>query len=48
MIEALQKDGEVSEDDATRAMKELEAIVKGGGTKVDEIVAKKEEDIMTV
>ena len=48
MIEALEKDGDVGKDDAARAMKELEGIVKQGGEKVDVIVAKKEEDIMTV
>jgi len=35
-------------DDAARALKDLEAIVKDGVTKVDDMVAKKEEDIMKV
>ncbi len=48
MIDALQKDGDVGEDEADRARKELEEIVKGGGTKVDEIVGKKEADILEV
>ena len=48
MIDSLQKEGEVGEDDADRARKELEEIVKGGTGKVDEIVAKKEADILEV
>ncbi len=48
MIDALKKDGDVSEDDADRARKELEDIVKTGTQKVDEIVGKKEADILEV
>lgn len=48
MIDSLQKEGEVGEDDADRARKELEEIVKGGTAKVDEIVGKKETDIIEV
>ena len=48
MIDSLQKDGDVGEDDADRARKELEEIVKGGAQKVDTIVAKKETDILEV
>ena len=48
MIDSLQKEGEVGEDDADRARKELEEIVKGGTNKVDEIVTKKEADILEV
>jgi ribosome recycling factor len=48
MIDSLQKEGEVGEDDADRARKELEETVKGGTNKVDEIVAKKETDILEV
>ena len=48
MIGALEKDGDVGKDDAARALKELEAIVKTAGSKVDEIVASKEADIMKV
>ena len=48
MIDELEKSGDVGKDDAARALKELEAIVKDGGTRVDEIVANKEEDIMKV
>lgn len=48
MIDSLQKEGEVGEDDADRARKELEEVVKNGTSKVDDIVAKKEADIMEV
>ncbi|MEM7436722.1 MAG: ribosome recycling factor [Myxococcota bacterium] len=48
MVDSLQKDGDVGEDDADRARKELEEIVKGGTGRVDEIVAKKEADILEV
>ncbi|MEM7138960.1 MAG: ribosome recycling factor [Myxococcota bacterium] len=48
MVDSLRKDGDVGEDDADRARKELEEIVKGGTGRVDEIVAKKEADILEV
>jgi ribosome recycling factor len=48
MIDSLQKEGEVGEDDADRARKELEEVVKGGTNKTDEIVGKKEADILEV
>jgi ribosome recycling factor len=48
MIDSLQKEGEVGEDDADRARKELEEVVKNGTNKVDEIVGKKEADILEV
>jgi ribosome recycling factor len=48
MIDSLQKEGEVGEDDADRARKELEEIVKVGTQRVDEIVSKKEADILEV
>lgn len=48
MLDELEKSGDVGKDEAARALKDLEAIVKDAGTKVDEIVAKKEEDIMKV
>ena len=48
MIDSLQKEGEVGEDDADRARKELEDVVKAGTGKVDEIVGKKEADILEV
>jgi ribosome recycling factor len=48
MVDSLQKAGDVGEDDADRARKELEDLVKTATTKVDEIVAKKETDILEV
>ena len=48
MIDELQKEGEVGEDDADRARKELEEIVKAGTHRVDDIVGKKEVDILEV
>lgn len=48
MLDELEKSGDVGKDDAARALKDIEAIVKDGVTKVDEMVAKKEEDIMKV
>ena len=47
-IETLKKEGEVGGDAADRAMKEVEAVVQAGGTRTDEIVAKKEKDVMAV
>ena len=48
MIDSLQKEGEVGEDDADRARKEFEEKVKVGTSRVDEIVGKKETDILEV
>jgi ribosome recycling factor len=48
MIDGLQKEGEVGKDDADRARKELEEAVKVGTNRVDEIVGKKEADILEV
>ena len=48
MIDSVQKEGDVGEDDADRARKELEEVVKVGTQKVDTIVTKKETDILEV
>jgi ribosome recycling factor len=48
MVDSLQEEGEVGEDDAERARKEVEEIVKAGTNRVDEIVSKKEADILEV
>ncbi len=48
LIDSLKKEGEVGEDDADRAKKELEEIVKTGSREADGIVAKKETDILEV
>lgn len=47
-IETLKKEGEVGGDAADRALKEVETIVQTGGSKTDEIVAKKEKDVMAI
>ncbi len=48
MIESLDKDGEVSGDDADRALKKVEDIVHEGVTAVDQIIATKEKEILAV
>jgi ribosome recycling factor len=48
MLEELCKDGEISEDARDRALKELQTQTDGGVGKVDEIVAKKEKELMEV
>ena len=48
MIDALQKDKEISEDDADRAKKSIEEVVKAAGGRVDELVSKKEADILEI
>ena len=48
MIDSLQKEGEVGADDAARARKVLEELVKSGTGKVEELVGKKEADILEV
>lgn len=48
LIDALVKDGEVSEDEGDLAWKKAEEIVSAGVKEVDAIVAQKEKDIMTV
>ena len=48
LIDALIKDGEVSEDEGDLAWKKAEEIVSAGVKEVDAIVAQKEKDIMTV
>lgn len=48
MIDQLVKDGDVPEDDGTKADKSCEDIVAAAVKHVDEIVASKEKDIMTV
>ena len=48
MFDAMQKDGDVGEDEADRGRKEMEEIVKAANVSVDELVAKKAEAIMAV
>ena len=48
ILETLKKEGEVSEDDQKAAMKKVEATVQEGNGVTDEIVAKKEKDVMAI
>ncbi|WP_437731340.1 ribosome recycling factor [Sorangium sp. So ce1335] len=48
MIETLEKDGEVSGDDADRAKKKVEDVVAEGTRQVDAVIAHKEKDILDV
>lgn len=48
MIDALDKDGEVSADDADRTKKKVEDIVADGIKHVDQVIASKEKDILEV
>lgn len=48
MLDGLVQSGDSGEDDVTRAMAKLEEIVKGGTSQVDDIVAKKEKDILEI
>ncbi len=48
MLEQLKKDGEVSEDDEGAGLKKMQASVDKTIAKVDEIVAKKEAEILEV
>ena len=44
----LAKDGEISDDDSAAGLKKMQASVDKGIAKVDEIVTKKEAEIMEV
>ncbi|MEZ4298609.1 MAG: ribosome recycling factor [Polyangiaceae bacterium] len=48
MLDTLDKDGDVSQDDADRAKKKVEEIVAEGVKQVDAVVAAKEKDILEV
>ena len=48
MIDALDKDGEVSGDDADRSKKKVEDVVAEGTKHVDTIIAAKEKEILEV
>ena len=48
LLDALQKDGDASEDDVERAMKKVEEVVQAGTSKTDTIVARKEKDILEI
>ena len=48
LLESLKDEGDVGADDVDRAMKKVDEIVQGGTGTVDEIVGKKETDIMAI
>lgn len=48
MIDSLDKDGDVSKDDADRAKKKVEDIVAEGIAQTDKVIAAKEKDILEV
>jgi ribosome recycling factor len=48
LIEATQKDGEISEDDAKKALEKMQKETDEGIKKIDEIVAAKEKDVMQI
>jgi ribosome recycling factor len=48
MLAEIVNDGNASEDEVDRATKKMEEIVQEGVAKVDEIIATKEKDIMTI
>jgi len=48
LLESLKKEGEASEDDCERALKKVEERVQEGTSMVDQIVGKKEKDILEI
>ena len=48
LLENLKDEGEAGEDDVDRALKKVDELVQAGTATVDEIVARKEKDIMEV
>jgi len=48
MLDSLEKDGDVSRDDADRAKKKVEEMVAEGTKQVDTVIAHKEKDILEV
>lgn len=48
MLKALQKDGDMSEDDVKRALEKVQAETDKAIAKVDEMIAKKEKEILEV
>ncbi|WP_437285557.1 ribosome recycling factor [Sorangium sp. So ce406] len=48
MIDSLEKDGEVSGDEAERAKKKVDDVVAEGTRQVDAVIAHKEKDILDV
>jgi ribosome recycling factor len=48
VLDTLKKEGEASEDDVERGKKKVEELVSAGGAVVDQIVLKKEQEILEV
>jgi ribosome recycling factor len=48
MLETLKKDGEISEDEMDRAAKKVEDAIQKANAEVDNIIARKEKDLMEV
>jgi ribosome recycling factor len=48
MLESLKEEGDVGADDVDRALKKVDEIVQAGTHTIDEIVSKKEKDIMEI
>ena len=48
MVKALQKDGELSEDDARRALSKIQDLTDKAVARIDDSVAKKESEILAV
>ena len=48
MVDSLQKDGDVSEDEADRSKKKVEDVVAEGTKQVDTVIAAKEKDVLEV
>lgn len=48
IIDTLKKEGDIGEDEADRANKKIESVVQDGNARTDEIVARKEKDIMQI
>ncbi len=48
MIDSLKEEGDISEDEQERALKQVEDIVQHAVTQVDEIVSRKEKDIVEI
>jgi ribosome recycling factor len=48
LIEASEKDGDVSQDEAKKALEKVQKATDDGVKKIDEIVAAKEKDVMQV
>ena len=48
MLKTIQKDGEITEDDLSRALKNVQESTDGAITKIESIVSKKEAELLEV